>query len=184
MNLAGCKKLTLSPLTGYWFRALRLRHWDTRLQTGHSKTRSSRLSDASSPSYRMLYLGENHQVAIYEVGALLGDPNDPQSNPKGSWALMSIHVVLHRVVDLSDRAQQQLVATNSQELTGTWLNGPTPAPTQQLGAALYEIPRLEGFVYPSAKSKSRNLAVFMDKLGKRSKITFDNELADQQETLA
>jgi hypothetical protein len=118
------------------------------------------------------------------VGALLGDPNDPQSNPKWSWALMSIEIVLHHVADLSNPTQQQIIKTNLQELTGSWLNGPIPAPTQQLGAALYALSDLEGFVYPSAKSQSRNLAVFMDKLDKKSSITFFNEINGQLEALA
>jgi hypothetical protein len=73
MKLSGCGKLSLSPLTGHWFRALSLRHWNTRLSTAQSSIYRSRFSDASAAvlSYRMLYLGENHQVAIFEVGALL-----------------------------------------------------------------------------------------------------------------
>jgi len=96
MRVAGCSKLSLHPLTGHWFRALNLKHWKSRLLSDHSKTCRSRFSAAStaSPLYRNLYLGENHQVAIYEVGALLGDPNAPISNPRGSWVLMSLHVRL------------------------------------------------------------------------------------------
>jgi hypothetical protein len=186
MKLSGCGKLSLSPLTGHWFRALSLRHWDTRLSTAHSQTHSSRFSEASAaaPSYRILYLGENHQVAIYEVGALVGDPNDPISNPRGSWALMSIQVILHYIADISDPAQQKIISTNHQELTGSWINSPSPVPTHQLGAELHKVPDLEGFLYPSAKSKSRNLAIFMEKLGNRSSISFFNELLNKSESIA
>jgi hypothetical protein len=185
MKLSGCGKLLLKPHTGHWFRALSLRHWNTRLSTTHSKIYSSRFSDASAavPSYGMLYLGENHQVAIYEVGALLGDPNDPISNPRGSWALMSIQVTLHHIADISIPAQQKIISTNHQELTGSWINSPRPVPTHQLGAALHAVPDLEGFLYPSAKSESRNLAVFMDKLKKRSSISFFNELTNNSESI-
>jgi hypothetical protein len=74
MRIAGCSKLVLHPLTGNWFRALNLKHWNSRLRSEHSRTCRSRFSAAShaSPLYRILYLGENHQVAIYEVGALPG----------------------------------------------------------------------------------------------------------------
>lgn len=111
MKLSGCGKLVLSPRTGHWFRALNLKHWKSRLATNHTTTARSRFSAATpaSPGPRMLYLGENHQVAIYEVGALLGDPNQPVSNPRGSWVLMSLHVQLHRVADLSDPSQQKLI---------------------------------------------------------------------------
>lgn len=185
IKLAGCGKLTLSPLTGHWFRALNLKHWKSRLVTSHTTTYRSRFSAASqaSPGPRMLYLGENHLVAIYEVGALLGDPTLPISNPKGSWALMSLHVQLHLVADLSDPAQQRLIATSEQELTGSWGNAGGSAPTQKLGAALFATPGLEGFIFPSAKAGSRNLAIFMDKLGANSTVTFKNEMSNKTEPL-
>src|SRR6516165_5360913 len=104
MRVGGCSKLSLHPLTGHWFRALNLKHWKTRLLSDHSKMSRSRFSagTSASPLYRILYLGENHQVAIYEVGALLGDPNAPISSPIGTWVLMSLHVILYHVVDLCD----------------------------------------------------------------------------------
>jgi len=89
---------------------------------------------------------------------------------------MSLHVRLYNVADLSDPDQQKLISTNDQELTGVWANNPGAAPTQKLGAALHAIPSLEGFIFPSSKAGSCNLAVFMDKLDKRSVIAFDNEL--------
>jgi hypothetical protein len=185
MKVSGCGKLARHPLTGHWYRALNLKHWKSRLATQHTMAARSRFSAAtpSSPLYRILYLGENHQVAIYEVGALLGDPNDPISSPKGSWLLMSVHVRLHHVVDLSEPAQQRLISTNEQELTGVWANTPGSAPTQKLGAALYALPDLEGFIFPSSKAGSRNLAIFMDKLGATSSITFKNELNGRTERL-
>jgi hypothetical protein len=185
MKVAGCSKLSLHPLTGYWFRAVNLKYWKTRLLTDQTMTSRSRFSPATSasPLYRILYLGENHQVAIYEVGALLGDPTAPISSPRGSWALMSLYVRLYNVADLSDPGQQKLVATNDQELTGTWVNNSGTAPTQTLGAALSAHAGLEGFVFPSSKSGSRNLAIFMDKLDKRSLITFENELDGKTERL-
>ncbi len=131
----------------------------------------------------MLYLGENHQVAIYEVGALLGDPDDPISNPKGSWVLMSIQITLHQIADLSKLDQQKLISTNRQELTGSWINSLGSVPTHELGVALHARAGLEGFIYPSAKANSRNLAIFMDKLDKRSSISFLNELTSKPEPL-
>ena len=83
---------------------LNLRYWKTRLNTDQSKASRSRFSNASasSPLYRIVYLGENHQVVIYEVGALLGNPNAPCLSPKGSWMLLSLQVTLHHVADLCD----------------------------------------------------------------------------------
>ena len=178
MKTGGCARLSLRPQTGTWFRALNLRHWKTRLSTDHSRISRSRFSNASAaaPLYRILYLGENHQVAIYEVGALLGDPNAPLSSPKGSWVLMSLQVTLYHVADLCDAGQQKLISTNDQELTGLWANSSGAAPTQQLGEVLHAVPSLEGFVFPSSKLGSRNLAIFPDKLDTRSSIMFQNDL--------
>ncbi len=184
MKTGGCSRLMLRPETGTWFRALNLRYWISRLETNQSRTSRSRFSNASanSPLYRILYLGENHQVAIYEVGALLGNPNAPLSSPRGSWVLMSLQVTLHHIANLCDPRQQRLIATNDQEMTGVWANNSGAAPTQQLGAALHAIPLLEGFVFPSSKVGSRNLAVFPDKLDVRSSILFVNELDKKTES--
>jgi hypothetical protein len=185
MKVTGCSKLALHPLTRHWFRAVNLTHWKTRLLTDYTWSVRSRFSAGTptSPLYRILYLGENHQVAIYEVGALLGDPNAPLSSSKGSWVLMSLDVRLYRVADLCDRAQQKLISTNDQELTGVWANGSGVAPTQKLGAALYKLPELEGFTFPSSKAGNRNLAIFMDKLDPKSAIVFQNELDGITENL-
>jgi hypothetical protein len=185
MRVGGCSKLSLHPLTGHWFRALNLKLWKTRLSSDHSKTSRSRFSaaTAASPAYRVVYLGENHQVAIYEVGALLGDPNAPISSPKGSWILMSLYVRLYNVADLCEHAEQRKISTNHQELTGAWANDTGTAPTQELGTALHATGSLEAFTFPSSKLGSRNLAVFPDKMDSRSSIMFYNELDGTYEQL-
>jgi RES domain len=184
MRISGCNALSLHPLTGSWFRALNLKFWKDRLSTDHTKTWRSRFSDPASNSspFRVLYLGENHQIAIYEVGALLGDPAAPVSNPKGSWALMSLQLRLHGVADLCEPDQQKLISTNDQELTGIWAND-SVAPTQELGAALYALPGAEGAIVPSSKGRGRNLVVFMDKLDKRSVISYYNDVDGLKEFL-
>jgi hypothetical protein len=92
-------------------------------------------------------------------------------------------VQLHHIADISKPAQWKIISTNHQELTGSWINSPRPVPTHQLGAALHAVPDLEGFLYPSAKSNNRNLAIFMDKLTKRSSISFFNEVTNISESL-
>jgi hypothetical protein len=94
---------------------------------------------------------------------------------------MSLQVTLYHVADLCDITQQRQISTNDQELTGAWANSSGAAPTQQLGAALYSLPLLEGFVFPSSKVGSRNLAIFPDKLDTRSSIIFQNELDGKRE---
>jgi hypothetical protein len=186
MRLSACRRLRLRPLTGTWYRALRLKYWETRLSTDHSRASKSRFSAATpaNPLYRILYLGENHQVVIFEVGALLGDPHSPVANPKGSWAILSLQITLDHVADLSDESQQRLINTNHQELTGDWADAAGVAPTQKLGAALHAVPGLEGFLYTSSRSRGRNLVIFPSKLGYRSSIVFHNEISGEDESLS
>ena len=134
-------------------------------------------------SFQFLYLGETHQVAIHEVGALLGDPNAPVSNPKGSWAILSLSVVLDQVVDLTDSTQQRIIRTNQSELTGNWVNYAGVSPTQHLGEALYHLPGLVGFIFGSSKVPANCLAIFPDKLSARSSVTFDNEMTGRTERM-
>jgi hypothetical protein len=96
---------------------------------------------------------------------------------------MSLHVRLHSVADLCDADQQKLISTTSHELTGSWVNDPAASPTQLLGAALHARPDVEGILFPSSKAGSRNVEIFMDKLNKRSIITFENELDRVKESL-
>ncbi len=130
------------------------------------------------------YLGENHQVALHEVRALLGNPHAPVANPKGSWAILSFQVVLYDIVDLSISSEQRVIATNHAELTGNCTNYPSIAPTQALGQSLYNLPGLEGFIYPSSLVDGLCLGIFPDKLGSRSTITFSNEMNNRQERLS
>ena len=185
MNVKACGRLTLRPLNGHWYRALRLRFWRTRLSTDHARSSASRFTFANphAPGPRILYLGEHAQVVLYEVGALLGDPGGPVSNPGSSWLILGLHVILDMVADLSDATQLRLLRTSHQELTGVWQAGSDPSPTQRLGAALFERPGLEAFLYPSARPPGKNLVVFPDKLGERSLIMFDNEMNGRYERL-
>lgn len=185
MDAGRCGKLTRVPLTGTWFRTIRLKHWDTRLSSHHSRVSSSRFSDATpfQPRYRILYLAETPQVALHEVRALVGDPNAPIANPRGSWVLMSLQVVLDHIVNLIGPREQKVIRTNHAELTGNWVNDPGPAPTQELGQQLYDQADVEGFLYPSSLVDGSCLAVFPDKLGPRSSLKFRNEISGKVETL-
>lgn len=162
-----------------------LKFWKTRLASEQSKIRASRYSDGSiaAPGHRLVFLAENHQVAVFETRALLGDPRSPIANPKGSWAILGLDVVLDHVVDLADTGQQKILGTNEMELTGSWTDRAAITPTQELGLALHALPGLEGFLYPSSVVQGTCLAVFPDKLGPRSSITFLNEMTSRRERL-
>jgi len=114
---------------------------------------------------------------------LLGNPNSPVSNPKGSWTILSVHVVLDNVVDLTDGSQQRVISTTESELTGNWTNYPGVSPTQELGGALFNLPDVEGFIFKSSKVDATCLAIFPDKLTSRSSFVFINEMTNRKERM-
>ena len=162
-----------------------LRHWETRLNTEHSRTGPSRFSEADrkNPGNRIAYFGQTHQVVLHEVSALFGKSSDPLPNPKGSWLILCLDLVLDNVVDLSHPDNQELLKTNHQELTGNWDNPMNEVPTQLLGRELYQLTDLEGFIYPSSRVDGVCLAIFPDKLGPRSSISFFNEITKKTEIM-
>jgi len=191
VNLAACAALRLGPLTGTWYRAIQPAFWATSLATAHTRTIPSRFSagNPTRPGFEILYLADDHQVALFEVGALLGSPLPGAAyvpNPAGAWVIINVNVTLSSVADLCRPTQRRSVRTTAQELTGDWrgylLRNPAPAlsapywtnvPTQRLGAALESVPNLEGFTTYSAKvSTHRNLAIFPAKLRPGSTVRF------------
>jgi hypothetical protein len=147
----------------------------------------------------ILYLSENSQVAQFEIGALFGNPLVPGGilSAPGSFAVVHVKVTLHRVVELTQVSEQDLLETTAQELTGDWrgyfqrtaasalLQEPVgAAPTQELGEALFSIPGIEGFRTPSAKlAYHRNLVVFPEKMFKGSRLEFRDAAANLLQTI-
>jgi RES domain-containing protein len=193
--------VALAPESGTWYRALQVQFIPTALSTRYTSTVSSRFSGASpaSSGFEILYLAENHLVALLEVQALLGSPTTPGGlvpHPQGTYATLNVSVSLQHVADLTDLASQSLLDTTAQELTGDWrgyrLRGPGTsvqaptgmAPTQDLGAALYGVPRLEGFKSLSAKAPyHRLLAIFPQKLLPGSQVSWFNPQTGKHESL-
>lgn len=176
MNLAGCSRLQRRPLTGTWYRAIQPQHWPTQnphtLYT-HTPGIPSRFS-AGTGQFPILYFGENHLVALFEVRALLGSLTNPVPQPRQTWVTLNATIQLQAVVDLTQAAEQAQIDTNAQELTGAWTGYPpphSPVPTQNLGAALYAEPDVEGFLAVSARLPYfQTLAVFPDKLQQGSLV--------------
>jgi hypothetical protein len=76
-----------------------------------------------NPAFPILYLAEDHLVALFEVGALLGSPypgGNYVPNPRQSWVILNVQVTLEAVADLTDPAEQYRLGTTAQELTGDW----------------------------------------------------------------
>lgn len=199
MKLAVVGGLVRTPENRVWFRAINTQHLSTALAVAHSRRMPSRFSTATQKkrSFPLLYLSENQQVAMFEVGAILGSPYDLYvPNPTHSWVLLNVQVTLQQVADLTDVAVQKRLRTTAQELTGDWrgyqLRQPTSsvkqptglAPTQLLGAALYAVDGLEGFRVPSVPMPTHmNLVVFPDKLLPGSSLAFHDPASGRTHTL-
>jgi hypothetical protein len=190
MRLSACRRLRLGPLTGTWYRAIRQEHWETRLSARHTITFTGRFSAGSpdDPTYQILYLSQDHQLALFEVRALGGSPAAPIPDPQITWTVLPLKATLEAVADLTDPIEQRRIGTSAQELTGRWdeYQRAGLAPTQQLGAALFEIPGLEGFLVPTAVPgiSGRNLVVFPEKLKVRSRIEYHNPNSGRMERLS
>lgn len=172
----------LQPLNGVWYRGINLKYVASALQFSHSSSITSRFHHATHfpNSYPLLYLAENHEVALKEVNAQFNPPGSKLvvPNPHGSWAILNVSVALTAVLDLTDANGQQVLRTTFQELTGDWKGydlrrDPAAsvratgqaAPTQELGRSLYDCAGLLGFLTISAKAPERKtLVIFPDKI--------------------
>jgi RES domain-containing protein len=201
MNAAGALPLPSKGLTNTWYRAIQPHFLATALSTSHTKTIPSRfnLGRGASPQYEVLYLAENHLVALFEVQALLGSPLSSGGvvpHPRRAWTILNVNVNLQYVVDLTDPSAQTALDMSAQELTGDWRgyqqrsSGSSvklpvgAAPTQLLGASLYSVPRLEGFVTLSAKLPDQMvLVIFTQKLLPTSKVQFWDPITGHVQSL-
>jgi hypothetical protein len=197
MNLSACSHLVRSPENQTWYRAIQLQHVSTALQTDQTRSSPSRFNGGpvASPPFRVLYLAENHLVALFEaravVGSTMGYPGVVPV-PSRAWTVLNVRVRLSEVVDLTDPVEQAKLETTTQELTGDWQGyqqrgqgGTVPlptgiAPTQELGAALEALPGLEAFRTVSALVPiHRALVVFPDKLAPTSSVQWQDPTSGQ-----
>jgi len=194
MILRACSALKVGPETRVWYRALEPGYLPTALRTAQTKIYPSRYGAGANAlrPFEVLYLAEDHQVALYEVRALLGAPFAKAGvvvvpNPLKPWTILNVRVTLQKIADLTRASEQDLLDTTAQELTGDWegyqerkphdsVNKPVGiAPTQALGQALYDLPDLEGFRTISARLPARMiLVVFPAKLLPGSEIVFSD----------
>jgi hypothetical protein len=189
MNLAACKRLALQPVRATWYRAMATKFWRTALKTEHTSKVTTRFNPgtAARKPFETLYLAENQLVALYEVGAIFGPPHRPVSDPdKSKMVPIDVTVGLQSVADLTDPAQQDLLETSVQELTGNWdTYAAGEAPTQRLGAALFAAKGVEGFLAISAKMpRCKTLIVFPQKLRKGSWLEFQDTITGKSHRIA
>jgi hypothetical protein len=215
MNAANCASLKKIPpgLSGVWYRAIQSHHLKKKaLATSHTKTISSRFNAGSIVAphrqFEILYLAENHNVALYEVQALLGTPTvagSPFPHPLFTWTVLNVHVALTDVVDMTKVSEQAVVETTAQELTGDWRGyelrdfstsvkeptahgvPPVTAPTQEFGEELYNSTLMEGFISISAKVPDQKvLIIFPERVRKNqphSFVKFFNPITGQTESV-
>jgi hypothetical protein len=102
---------------------------------------------------------------LSEVQALTIHATGPLVVRTHPWVLMCVEGIVSPVLDLTDSATLQILGTNLQEITGSWVLAAHP-PTQVLGQAAYDSGRIAGIRYASAKNvgKGDNLVVFPDRL--------------------
>jgi RES domain len=202
MKLSACGSLARIPQTGVWYRAIQLKFWNSLLATAHTSTIPGRFNAGNSPhpGFEILYFGENHQVAFFEVQALLGSPYPGAAyvpNPSAAWAIINVDIQLRSIADLTKVSQRKVIDTSVQELTGDWrgygLRNPHAAltaphwsnvPTQRLGHALHGVADLEGFLSYSAKvATHKNLVIFPKKLRPGSFVKFHNPITGTTVTI-
>ena len=160
-----------------WYRAVRISHAGKPLAWGHSYTGKTRYKQAKA-IFPLLYLAPDALTARLEVRALMGHPRSGSiSAVPGGWRVVQVSVRLDHVADLRTASERTRIQTTVQELTGDWedyvarnrnspdVSSTPPAPTQQLGEDLYQIPCCQGFLTPSARNSILpNLVVFPDRV--------------------
>lgn len=203
MNVSNANSLSTGrAVTGVWYRALHPRFISTRFATAHTTSHATRFNGgrlAVSP-FRVFYLAETPQVALFEVQSLLGStmvPGGVVAHPRGgTWVTFGVSVNLHNVADLTDVAEQGTIETTAQELTGDWrgyqyrswatsVTAPTGlAPTQELGEVICRQVGFEGILTLSAKVPDQKvLIIFPANLGSRSWVEYFDPATGERERL-
>jgi hypothetical protein len=194
VNLAACAGLPRTPENAVWYRATRIGYLPSALSSAHTAVARSRFNAGillpAGRQYETLYFAGDHQTALFEFGAMVGNPSIPGaavSNPAAAPVILNVAIVLRDVVDLSLPAAQISLATTAQELSGDWYGyqsrtmgtPPVPAPTgiaptQDLGEALFRT-AVEGFRSVSARIPyNRTLIVFPQNLKRGSSVVFSD----------
>ena len=160
-----------------WYRVVPISYAGKPLAWRHTYTKKTRFKEATV-SFPLLYLAPDRFTALLEVRAFLGHPRmRPIVFMTGHWHVARVDVRLDHVADLRTLSERAKIQTTVQELTGDWVDyanrtvsspdvsSTPPAPTQQLGEDLYQIPRCQGFLAPSARNSIHpNLVVFPDRV--------------------
>jgi len=182
-----CERLGTRSERGSWYRAVRPQYLAEALNVEHTSKGMGRFHRAGTCT--ILYLVGSPDASLYEVEYITGRPGVPGGsipNPRaGAFTILTVEASLARVIDLTDADTREAFRTTAQELTGDWrgywqrdastrLQEPTgPAPTQNLGGALFACGRFEGFVSFSAQVPYEPiLCVFPDRLQRGAYVEY------------
>jgi hypothetical protein len=192
VNLAACAGLSPTIEKRVWYRAIGPKYSSTALSGTHTTGSRSRFSAGpllpAPEQFQILYFAEDPLVALYEFGAMLGNPLIPGRsvpNPSVTTLMLNVAITLGHVFDLTDVVSAQAtLQTTTQELTGDWdgyqlrsaltsITAPTGvAPTQELGLELFRT-GIEGFRSISAKIPfACTLMVFPTNLRRGSSVVY------------
>jgi len=160
-----CQSLRTRPEQGHWYRAVRPGYLETALQVQHTSGGAGRFHRKGG--FPILYLVGSPDAALFEVqflAGVAGAPGGPVPNPRmRGFTVLTIEAQLSAIVDLTSPETRSILQTTAQELTGDWrgyglrsaatsLSDPVgDAPTQAMGAALFQSGRVEGFISYSAR---------------------------------
>lgn len=109
--------------------------------------------------FEALYCADSRVTALYEVGALFGDIDQPRS-PE---LILSLAVTLSNLLDLTDTPICEELGLTETDLVAPFLEEQVArgeALTQRLGRLVFEAKRFSGLYVPSAaRQESENIVI-------------------------
>lgn len=167
--------IPLRTIAGPWSKAVAFRHLQGPPPDGEPGDPPQPLWPGGAPrygarftprnSFGTIYVASDPETALREVAAIFQPAFTVASEP---WVVLSVEGSLSGVLDLTDPVMQNGIGTSLQELTGVWrisAAGQEP-PTHKLARVAYEVERIVGIRYVSAKNPEQGtcIAVFVDRL--------------------
>lgn len=171
-----------TPWTGVAYRLIPAQFAGTALSSIGSLKRGGRYNPRET--FEALYLADTPLTALQEINLIKVTDEAILSAKSSPRLLLSVEVTLSSVVDLTTQRTQDILNTNLQELTGSWLAMSAVghlAPTQALGVTVYGLEAIEALKVPSAQDpKATNLVIFPDRLrqGSQVRVYDDSGLID------
>ena len=171
-----------TPWTGVAYRLIPAQFAGTALSSIGSLKRGGRYNPKGV--FEALYLADTPLTALQEINLIKVTDEAILSAKSSPRLLLSVEVTLSSVVDLTTQRTQDILNTNLQELTGSWLAMNAAghlASTQALGATVYDLKTVEALRVPSAQDpQATNLVIFPDRLrqGSQVRVYDDSGLID------